>query len=333
MTIYSQHSNRGKVQILATYRAPDGVRSVTVTSVEDAVLAKPLVSALNRISAYATAPITVWDERKDRVASYPAGHLAALVDQNAREDLLKGAHSLWYTYVKLLLHRALIDLDAATSSVPAPVRTAVQSEIEVEARALTSASGNLEPEGTEDARLCEFENPFVTFDSKRGNVYLGDPHGLRAERSRLDRLEHGASRKRLERAVDDLRLLYDAYARCNNEGANLVIDSSLFIEYEPWDESGRYFLNIFAPMPSNDDNAWQLEIAQWIPDDPEDDDGSATGEPVLRCVRATPPTAPDLIEVLNLSCSRAQQLASWAETPVGEALDGTTFVVTHRYDD
>ncbi|WP_329082423.1 hypothetical protein [Streptosporangium sp. NBC_01469] len=332
MTIYSQHANRGKAQILATYRAPDGVRSVTVTSVENTALATPLVNALNRISAYATVPITVWDERGERVARYPADHLAALVDQNAREDLLKGAHSLWYEYVKLLLHQALVDLDAATSSVPAPIRTAVEAEIEAEAGALTSSSGNLDPEETEDMRLCEFDNPFVTFDSNRGNVFFGDPHCLEGERSRLDHLEHGASRKRLERAVDDLRLLYDAYARCNNGEANLIIDGSLFIEHEPWDEPGRYFLNISAPMPSDDGNDWQLEIGQWIPDDPEDEDGSATGEPILRCVRATSPTASELIEVLNLSYGKAQQLAGWAVTPSGDALESTTFVVTSRYD-
>ncbi|MFG3437795.1 hypothetical protein ACGF0J_11195 [Nonomuraea sp. NPDC047897] len=333
MTIYSQHANRGKVQILATYRAPAGIQSVTVTSVENTALAIPLVSALNRISAYATVPIAVWDERGARVARYPADHLAALVDQGARENLLKGAHSLWYEYVKLLLHQALIDLDAAMSSVPAPVRTAVKAEIETEGYALIRASEDLDPEETEDARMCEFDNPFVTFDSQRGNVYFGDPYCLEGERSRLDRLEHGASLKRLGQAVDDLRLLYDACARCNNGEANLIIDSSLFIEYEPGDEPDRYFLSILAPMPSDNDDAWQLEIAQWMPDDPEDEDSSATGEPVLRCVRATPPTASELIEVLNLSQGRAQQLADWAVTPLGEALDGTTFMVTHRYDD
>ncbi|WP_182907524.1 hypothetical protein [Microbispora sp. H13382] len=332
MTIYSQHSNRGKVQILATYRAPAGVRSVTVTSVENIALAAPLVSALNDISAYAAVPIAVRDERGARVARYPVDHLAVLVDQGARENLLKGAHSLWYEYVKLLLHQALIDLDAAMSSVPVPVRTAVRAEIETEGYALIRAAENLDPEEAEDARLCEFDNPFVTFESRRGNVYLGDPYCLKGERYRLDRLEQGASRRRLEQAVDDLRLLYDAYARCNNGRANLIIDSSLFIEYEPEDELGRYFLSIFAPMPSDDDDAWQLEIAQWIPEDPEEEDGPATGEPVLRCVRAAPPKASELIEVLNLSQARAQ-LADWAVTPIGEALDGTTFMVTRRYDD
>ncbi|MEV6986500.1 hypothetical protein AB0M95_35300 [Sphaerisporangium sp. NPDC051017] len=331
MAIYSQHANRGKTQILATYRAPDGVRSVTVTSVENTALATPLVSALNRISAYATVPIAVRDERGERVARYPADHLAALVDQNARENLLKGAHSLWYEYVKLLLHQALIDLDAATSSVPAPVRAAVIAEIEAEAGALTSSSGDLDPEETEDTRLCELENPFVTFDSRRGSIFFGDPYCLKGERTRFDRLERGASGNRLERAVDDLRLLYDAHARCNNEEANLIIDRSLFIEHDPWDEPGRYYLNIFAPMPSDDDNTWRLQIGQWIPDDPQDEDGSATGEPLLDCDRATPPTASELIEVLDLSSGRGQQFADWAATPLGEALDGTTFLVTSRY--
>jgi hypothetical protein len=321
------------VQVLATYRALDGVRSVTVTSVESTALATPLVSALNKISAYATVPIVVWDERGARVARYPADHLAALVDQNVRERLLEGAHSLWYEYVKLLLHEALIDLDVAMSSVPTPVQTAVKAEIEAEADALIrEASKDHDPEENENARLCEFENPFVTFDSRRGNIYFGKPHCMEEERSRLDRLEGDASRKRLSHAVDDLRVLYEAHARSDNEQANLVIDSSLFIDYEPWEESDRYFLNVFAPMPGDDVETWQLEIGQWVPDDPEDEDGSATGEPILHCVRAIRPTASELIEVLNLGRKRVQQLADWAVTPVGEALDGTTFVVTSRFD-
>src|SRR5689334_11957682 len=59
VTIYSQHPNRGKVQILATFRGPAGVVSSTITSVEDAALARPIVDALNRISACATVPVSV----------------------------------------------------------------------------------------------------------------------------------------------------------------------------------------------------------------------------------------------------------------------------------
>ncbi|MGH7510946.1 MAG: hypothetical protein ACREMZ_15980 [Gemmatimonadales bacterium] len=47
MTIYSQHPQRGKVQILASYRGPSGVVSSTVTSVDSATTAAPIVDALN----------------------------------------------------------------------------------------------------------------------------------------------------------------------------------------------------------------------------------------------------------------------------------------------
>ncbi|MER5649031.1 hypothetical protein [Streptosporangium sp. NPDC002524] len=334
MTIYSQHANRGKVQILASYQAPDGVRSVTVTSVENTALATPLVNALNRVSAYATVPLTVWDERRGATGRYPAGHLAALVEQDARDGLLHGAHSLWYEYVKLLLRRALTDLDAATASVPEPVRTAVKAEIDAEVSALIRASEDPGPEGPGDLRLCEFDNPFVTFESRRGNVYLGDPHCLKGERLRLDRLEFGVSRKRLEQAVDDLRILYDAFDRCDNERANLIIEDSLFVDFDPWEEPGhRQFLNIFAPMPGSREAAWQLEIGRWISDDLDDDDDSETGQTILRCVLATPPSASELVEVLNLAVAHDRQLAVWETTPVGEALEGTGFVVTLRYED
>jgi hypothetical protein len=53
MTIYSQHTNCGKVQILATYKGDAGVASSTMTSVDDATAAAAIVDALNRISASA----------------------------------------------------------------------------------------------------------------------------------------------------------------------------------------------------------------------------------------------------------------------------------------
>ena len=73
MTIYSQHPSRGKVQVLATYRGLGGIVSSTVTSVEDATLAAPIVDALNRISTCATVPVSVWDDRGGRFAHYPSG--------------------------------------------------------------------------------------------------------------------------------------------------------------------------------------------------------------------------------------------------------------------
>jgi hypothetical protein len=57
-----------------------------------------------------------------------------------------------------------------------------------------------------------------------------------------------------------------------------------------------------------------------------------TGESVLRCTHSTPPTAAEIVNLLNHSGGSQQQLPAWAKTPVGEALSRTTFVVTERYD-
>lgn len=162
MTIYSQHANRGKVQILATYHRPAGVMSSTVTSVDEAALAGPIVDTLNRISACATVPVSVWDERGRRFKRYPTDHLAALTDRDARQRLVEGTHSLWYEQAMLLLHRALADLDIAVAAVPAPVRTAISAELEAEARGLRDelADHTDRPEPAE-RRVWDFESPFV----------------------------------------------------------------------------------------------------------------------------------------------------------------------------
>lgn len=96
------------------------------------------MDALNRISASATVPVSIHDERPDRSSYYPSGHLATLTDSSRREDLLtgKGEHSLWYEYAMLMLHHALDDLDVAIASMPAPVQTAIAAELEAEARGL-----------------------------------------------------------------------------------------------------------------------------------------------------------------------------------------------------
>ena len=330
MTIYSQHPNRGKVQILATYRGPGGVVSSTVTSVEDAVLAAPIVDALNRISACATVPVSVWDRRNDRIASYPTGHLAALIDLEARADLLAGAHSLWYEQVKVLLYQALTDLDGATAAAPPPVRMAVAAELEAEARGLREALAEFSGDGDlpddDNRRDWEHEAPFVVFN--------GGLAGLGAEdRAGLDRVERGVTGARLRTAVDSLRLLLDVHERCANYEARLVVDDFLITDDPYEDDCDLYFLNVEAPMPAGqyDRVGWSVDISLWVPD--PDDDSRASGEPVLVCARSAPPAADEIIELLDRSGGRQEQLAAWAKTPVGEALEGTSFVVTQRFDD
>lgn len=333
MTIYSQHPNRGKVQILATYHGPVGVMSSTVTSVDDASLAEPIVDALNRISACATMPVSVHDTRGGRSAYYPTDHIAALIDRSARADLLCGAYSLWYENTKLLLHQALTDLDAVTAGVPDPVLTAITAELETEVRGLREASmefseGISSPD-TDNRRIWEFGNPLVAFEGT---------DGLDSEdRDSMNRLERGFTDEQLKKGVSNLRLLRNAYMKCINEEAMLAIGDFVITD-DPYPSGpDRYFLDVIAPSPSGDGGPadWVVDICQWDIDldDPKNEGKTATGEHVLRCSRAESPTLDEIVELLNRSGGRPEQLAAWAKTAVGDALIGTTFTVTERYDD
>lgn len=341
MTIYSQHANRGRTQILATYQGPEGVASSTVTSLASFALAAPIIDALNRISALATVPLSIHDLRDRGVAEYPSKHLAALTDRTARADLLSGAHSLWYEYACLELHQALTDLDEALAAVPEPIQIAVKAELDTEARQLAEeyaeyAEGVPVPE-TENRRHWDFGQPFVTYDG--GMDVLS-----REVREQLDRLEEGITREEREKAVADLRVLATAHSR--GSGSRAVLEHAyLEIFAEPSDSDG-YYMSVRAPKPGDDDaDLWDIEIGRWEPDDPdaaqdmdgvEDDDeyfGSATGSPVLRCVLPTSPDADEIADLLNQLEQRSGLLATWAQTRVGAVLEGTKLAVTERYDD
>ncbi|WP_242889476.1 hypothetical protein [Actinomadura litoris] len=324
MTIYSQHPNRGKVQILATYEGQAGTTSATVTSVADASLVTPIVDALNRISALATVPVSLRDLRTDRFARYPRTHLAALTDQSARTDLLKGSHSLWYEYVMWLLHGALADLDNALEEVPAPVRTAIEAELETEAGELCDALVEFSEGPTkreaEVRRYWDFEFPFVAFEG-------GTPALSREMREALDLLEEGITAERRESAVTDLRLLLAAHAQAAGGQARLEV-GQLEIFDEPEVMKG-YYLVVNAPRPDGRTDDWRIEIGYWEPDDPDEEEcTSATGETVLFCELSARPTLSELAAVLN---QNSEQLAAWATTPSGERLAGTAFVVSKSF--
>jgi hypothetical protein len=325
MTIYSQHPNRGKVQILATYQSSTGITSSTLTSLADAALATPIVDALNRISALATVPVSVHDARDGRFGYYPQRHLAALTDRGARADLINGAHSLWYELVNLLLYRALTDLDNAMAAAPPPVRTAIDAEMGTEVGELRDAlaefSEGVSPPETESPRYWNFESPFVAFDGGMDAL-------SRETRESLDRLEKGITNEQREKAVPDLRLLVTAYAQYL--GGPAVLETANFeIFNEPGDSDG-YYLTVNAPQPGAEGaSAWHVEIGRWEPDDPEDEESSsATGQTMLRCACVAPPAASEIADLLSRS---EEQLAAWAGTPVGAALTGTTFVVTEQH--
>lgn len=78
-----------------------------------------------------------------------------------------------------------------------------------------------------------------------------------------------------------------------------------------------------------------LEIRRWEPDDPDEEYGehsSATGSTVVRCVLPSSPSADVVTELLKFVSEKPKLLAQWAGTSVGAPLEGTTSVVTKRYE-
>lgn len=327
MTVYSQHPNRGKTQILATYNGVGGITSSTVTSLPDAALAAPLVNALNEISALATVPVSVHDRRRDDFGYYPSEHLSALVDRNARADLLEGAHSLWYELVKLRLHDAFEDLDKVMAAVPPPVQTAVAAELERESTQLRNGlaefSDDTEFSRNSDTRYWDFNAPPFVASDAAADVLDSDV------RKALERAEQEVPSGNLAKAVADLRLLAAVEAQHHVEGG--TFDPAGFeIFCEPYD-SDRYYVTVNAPWSRHFKENWQITIGRWVPDDPDDEEySSATGEPLLSCSRHEAPSAAAIVALLELSEQRAEQLADWAKTSVGSTLSGTDFVVTKR---
>jgi hypothetical protein len=334
MTIYSQHANCGKIEILATYNGDAGIISSTVTSVDDATAAAAIVDALNRASASASVPVSVRDERSESYARYPSGHLAAITDPARRAGLLtgKGEHSLWYEYAMLMLHRALADLDTAIAELPGPARTAVTEELEAEARGLRVGLHEYEegPSGEETDRQWDFEDPFVLFDGGMAELNRG-------MRKRIDRLESDLPAHQLAQVAEDLRLLHSVYSTVEGGRASLE-EEYLGITYEHEDSApDGYFLTIRAPRPGHPhgEQSWSVTIDQWVADeyDPDGEITEAHGEMFLECVLAERPAEGALASLLTLAGSGPEQISAWAKTPVGDALTGTAFIVTSRDDD
>ncbi|MFE6919290.1 hypothetical protein [Streptomyces rubiginosohelvolus] len=329
MTVYSQHANRGKTQILATYQGPDGVVSKTVTSVGDARLAPPIVDALNRISAFATVPVSVYDRRERGFDHYPHTHLAALTDAAARADLLTGAYSLWYAYVCLRLYQALTDLESAVSALPDTVSRAIRSELELEESELRGAlaeySGTSSEDEPEMERQWEFGHPFVKDDD--GMDTLSD-----RTREQFDRREAGFTPEEREKTAADLRVLVTAHSLGGGTWASLD-DAGSGIFAEPYDSEG-FYMTVHVPEAGDDGPDWEIEIGRWEPDGPEEEPGdhtSATGSPVVGCALRVAPSAEVIAQLLKSVDEKPLLLAEWAETPVGAVLAGTPIVATKRY--
>jgi hypothetical protein len=135
-----------------------------------------------------------------------------------------------------------------------------------------------------------------------------------------------------QKGVADLRVLVEAYERCVSDDAMLAVAEFTIFD-DPAGED-RCYLSVDAPRPGGDGpDIWRVHVGRWEPDDPADELSSATGNPVLYCDRSAPHTSAEIAELLNRSAGQPEQLSAWAQTAVGDALAGTTFVVTERDDD
>lgn len=323
MTIYSQHSNRGKVQILATYHTLAGLTSTTVTSVNDTATATPIVDALNRISACATSTVSARDRNYHH---YPTDHIDALADPSTRPALLQGTHSLWYEYVKVLLHQALQDLDETTANLPAPIHTAITAELSTEAQHLHDMpSKHHRGDGDEQRRLWDSNHPATLFGG--GMEQLTDRY-----RERLDETEKDYTADQLRLAVENLRVLAEAYQQIDSETCQFEAEYLILTE-DPYNKQ-RYFVEVGAPDPEEPGSArWTVTLTQWIPDqeDYDENGGTAAGERVLDCVLPQALTASEIAAFLKLCADQPDLLTTWADTPAGEPLTNTQFIVTTRH--
>jgi hypothetical protein len=137
---------------------------------------------------------------------------------------------------------------------------AITAELEAEARGLRDAlaefSEGTEPPETETRRHWDFEAPFVTFADMDGLCGRG--------REALDRVERGITNEQRRTGAADLRLLLNAYTRCDNDEAQLLIDDFSITDdpFEPGPH--RFYLNVEAPMPNGayNRNEWGIELCR-----------------------------------------------------------------------
>jgi hypothetical protein len=308
------------VQILATFNTLAGLTSTTVTSVNDTATATPIVEALNQIASCATVALSAFDRQFHR---YPSDHLDALADPSARPALVQGAHSLWYEHVKILLRQALQDLDKATADLPTPIRTAITAELNTEAQHLRA--GQAEDETDDDQqRLWDSRFPVTLFGG--GMEPLTDSY-----RERLNEADKEYTASQMRRAVDSLRVLAEAHRQVDSDSCQLETEY-LSITEDPFNEE-RYFVEVSAPDPAENPETWTVSLQQWIPDNDDFDEngGTATGEQILDCNLAQPPTAGEIAAFLKQCAEQPDLFTTWAKTSIGEPLTGTPFIVSERH--
>ncbi|MFC7761116.1 hypothetical protein ACFQY4_26110 [Catellatospora bangladeshensis] len=301
-----------------------------MTSVEDAQCAAAITDALNRVSAYATVPVSVTDDRDDGYANYPHDHLGALTDPSRSAELLAGDHSLWYGLAMTGLHKALRDLQQVLNDVPPPVAIAVTAELQTEAEQIALVL---------DEHKHGFDpNRSITRQWIRNGPYVvsdGDlPDLTDHTRGELDDVEDGFEGDQLSQALVSLRLLWQITDRTVNDEAEWET-SRMSIMYDEMMMGRDFFLLISAPVPGDHHRtSWKVSIDKWVPDS-WDETGEADGhynEGVLTCDLGPQPDIDQLVHLLDLCAKDENQLSAWATTPAGANLAGTSISVAVRDD-
>jgi hypothetical protein len=332
MTIYSMYQSRNNIQVLATYSAESGMHSEVVARFESASKAKMIVDGLNRASVCATLPVSVWDCRNGSFQMYPSDHLRAMADPSRRNDLLSGAHSLWYEFMKLHLHQALTDIDTALEGEPESTRAALEEELATETSQLHGALAEFEGDpiaGFELQRGWDFNRPTIPYD---GGLYeLGA-----SIREAMDRAELEDIGEDLQDSIENLRLLFKVHLDSESAVAELH-PPEIEILCEPLlPERHGYYLTISAPgTSSNPGSEWTIGVSRWVSSDDGEDSESLSdiGVSLIQCKLGDRPHRTELVNLLNLAeGDDGKRLETWASTPVGEMLDGTNFAVTERLE-
>lgn len=218
-------------------------------------------------------------------------HLAAVTDPAERPGLLVGEHDLWYDTVRASLFHKLNTLDKLVAPMPEIVRAAVHRELQDEIDAIEEKNEREWGDSLPKGKLVPWDYELLTWLRPRAGS--------------------------LREAVVDMRLILDVATETN------ALEMDLTLEV---DGDGLRCAQVEPPLHTTS-SAWEFRICEW--DRGPDDPGPQDLKTIAVCRFTERPDAADLISFLTLS-AKPGQLTEWGDTPVGEDLRGTPFVVTER---
>jgi hypothetical protein len=146
-------------------------------------------------------------------------------------------------------------------------------------------------------------------------------HGLQLgfrDRARFRNALAGFTVRQEPRLRGSLRDLVRVMRTCANQRAALDVEFwALGVDYDGYDN------HVLEISPPTSDESWTVTIYRWVPTTGADPDLSLT----LECQVPDGAKVADFVRLFNLASP--QTINDWAETPQGQPLRGTPFVVTN----